>query len=73
MVPVLFSTAAKVDANPAHGIAVVASLGYLGMMAGPPLIGIIAEHSSLTVGLASVAVSAAVLAAAAPRALRLSR
>jgi fucose permease len=70
VVPVLFSTAAKVDANPAHGIAVVASLGYLGMMAGPPLIGIIAEHSSLTVGLVSVAVFAAVLAAAAPRALR---
>jgi len=70
VVPVLFSTAAKVDANPAHGIAVVASVGYLGMMAGPPLIGVIAEHSSLTAGLVSVAVFAAVLAAAAPRALR---
>jgi fucose permease len=73
VVPVLFSTAAKVDANPAHGIAVVASLGYLGMMAGPPLIGIIAEYASLTVGLVSVAVFAAVLSAAAPRALSPSR
>jgi predicted MFS family arabinose efflux permease len=73
VVPVLFSTAAKVDPNPAHGIAVVASLGYLGMMAGPPLIGIIAEYSSLTIGLVSVAVFAAVLAAAAPRALSPSR
>lgn len=73
VVPVLFSTAAKVDANPAHGIAVVASLGYLGMMAGPPLIGIIAEYSSLTVGLVSVVVFAAVLAAAAPRVLSPSR
>lgn len=70
VVPVLFGTAAKLDANPAHGIAVVASVGYFGMMAGPPLIGVIAEHSSLTVGLASVAAFAAVLALAAPRALR---
>jgi len=73
VVPVLFSTAAKLDANPAHGIAVVASVGYLGMMAGPPLIGVIAEHSSLTAGMLSVAVFAAVLSAAAPRALSLSR
>jgi len=70
VVPVLFSAAAKVDANPAHGIAVVASVGYLGMMAGPPLIGIIAEHASLTLGLATVSLFAGVLAAAAPRALR---
>ncbi|MBX3618569.1 MAG: MFS transporter [Rhizobacter sp.] len=70
VVPVLFGTAAKVDANPAHGIAVVASVGYFGMMAGPPLIGVIAEHSSLSAGLASVAVFAAILGLAAPRALR---
>ena len=69
VVPVLFSAAAKVDPNPAHGIAVVASVGYLGMMAGPPLIGIIAEHASLTLGLATVSLFAGVLAAAAPRAL----
>jgi fucose permease len=73
VVPVLFGTAAKVDANPAHGIAVVASVGYFGMMAGPPLIGVIAEYSSLTAGLASVAVFAAVLALAAPKALSPSR
>lgn len=73
VVPVLFGTAAKLDANPAHGIAVVASVGYFGMMAGPPLIGVVAEHSSLTVGLASVAVFAAILALAAPKALSPSR
>lgn len=73
VVPVLFGTAAKLDANPAHGIAVVASVGYFGMMAGPPLIGVIAEHSSLSVGLASVAVFAAILALAAPKALSPSR
>ncbi|MBC7956264.1 MAG: MFS transporter [Cytophagales bacterium] len=70
VVPVLFGTAAKLDANPAQGIAVVASVGYFGMMAGPPLIGVIAEYWSLTAGMASVAVFAAVLALAAPRALR---
>lgn len=70
VVPVLFSAGAKVDANPAHGIAVVASVGYFGMMIGPPLIGVIAEHASLTLGLASVVVFAAVLALASPRALR---
>ncbi len=73
VVPVLFSTAAKLDSNPAHGIAVVASVGYLGMMAGPPLIGVIAEHSTLGWGLSSVAVFATVLALAAPRVLSPSR
>ncbi|MBL0727025.1 MFS transporter [Piscinibacter sp. HJYY11] len=69
VVPVLFGSAAKLDANPAHGIAVVASVGYFGMMAGPPLIGVIAEHSSLTIGLTSVAMFAAILGLAAPKAL----
>jgi predicted MFS family arabinose efflux permease len=70
VVPVLFSAAAQVPGvTPAHGIAAVSSLGYLGMMAGPPLIGVIAEHSSLTIGLATVVVFAVVLAGAAKRAL----
>ncbi|HET7795161.1 MAG TPA: MFS transporter [Rhizobacter sp.] len=69
VVPVLFGSAAKMDANPAHGIAVVASVGYFGMMAGPPLIGVIAEHWSLPAGMASVAVFATILALAAPKAL----
>lgn len=70
VVPVLFSAAAQVPGvTPAHGIAAVSSLGYLGMMAGPPLIGVIAEHSSLTIGLATVVLFAIVLAASARRAL----
>lgn len=73
VVPVLFAAAARVDANPAHGIAAVASVGYFGMMAGPPLIGVIAERSSLSWGMASMALFAAVLAVAAPRALSPSR
>ena len=71
VVPVLFSAAARVPGvTPAHGIAAVASLGYLGMMAGPPLIGVIAERASLTTGLYTVVLFAVVLALAARRALR---
>lgn len=70
VVPLLFSAAARAPGvTPAHGIAAVASLGYLGMMAGPPLIGMIAERSSLTTGLYTVAAFAVVLALAARRAL----
>jgi len=70
VVPVLFSAAARVPGiTPAHGIAAVSGVGYLGMMAGPPVVGIIAESSSLTVGLSVVVIFAVVLAAFARRAL----
>jgi predicted MFS family arabinose efflux permease len=70
VVPVLFSAAAKVPGvSPAHGIAAVSSVGYLGMMAGPPMIGVIAEASSLTAGLFVVVVFAAMFAVFAKRAL----
>jgi len=70
IVPVLFSAAATVPGvKPADGIAAVASLGYFGMMVGPPLIGFVAEHQSLTIGLATVVLAAVMLAAAARPAL----
>ena len=70
VVPVLFSAASKVPGvSAAHGIAAVSSLGYLGMMAGPPLIGMIAEHSSLTAGLSCVVFFALIMAISANRAL----
>ena len=70
VVPVLFSAASKVPGvSAAHGIAAVSSLGYLGMMAGPPLIGMIAEHTSLTAGLSCVVFFALFMAASAQRAL----
>ena len=57
VVPVLFSAASQVPGvSSAHGIAAVSGVGYLGMMAGPPLIGLVAEHSSLTHGLLVVVV-----------------
>jgi predicted MFS family arabinose efflux permease len=70
VVPVLFSAAGQLPGiAPAHGIAAVSSVGYFGMMAGPPLIGFIAQARSLTVGLAVVVVFAAVVAALSRRAL----
>lgn len=71
VVPMLFSAASQVPGvSPAHGIAAVSGVGYLGMMAGPPLIGLIAEHSSLTAGLLVVVVFAVFMALSAKRALR---
>lgn len=70
VVPVLFSTASQAPGvSPAHGIAAVSGVGYLGMMAGPPLIGLVAERSSLTAGLLVVVVFALFMAASAKRAL----
>ena len=71
VVPVLFSAAARVPGvAPADGIAAVAALGYLGMMVGPPLIGVVAEWHTLSAGMALVMLVAAVLSLAARRALR---
>lgn len=71
VVPMLFSAAAQLPGiSPAHGIAAVSGMGNLGMMAGPPLIGLIAEHSSLSVGLLVVVAFASFMAAAAKRALQ---
>ena len=71
IVPVLFSAAGRQPGiAPAHGIAAVSSVGYFGLMAGPPLIGFIAEAQSLTWGLLVVIFFAAVVAAFAGRALQ---
>ncbi|MDI1259021.1 MFS transporter [Aquabacterium sp.] len=70
VVPVLFSAAARVPGvKPADGIAAVAALGYLGMMVGPPLIGVVAEWQTLSSGMALVMLFAATLSLAARRAL----
>lgn len=71
VVPVLFSAASQVPGvSSAHGIAAVSGVGYLGMMAGPPLIGLVAEHSSLTAGLVVVVVFAIFMALTARRAMQ---
>lgn len=66
VVPVMFAAAAQVPGvAPAHGVAAVSSVGYLGFMVGPPLIGALARWSSLTTALWAVALFAVLLGAAA--------
>ncbi|MDB5894976.1 MAG: transporter [Rhodoferax sp.] len=70
VVPVLFSAAALAPGvSAAQGIASVASMGYLGFMVGPPMIGFLAHASSLTAALYVVVGFAALLALGAPRAM----
>ncbi|HET9821924.1 MAG TPA: MFS transporter [Burkholderiaceae bacterium] len=70
VVPVLFVAASRVPgASPAAGIALVSSMGWIGIVIGPPLVGGVAQASSLGVGLAVIVVAAWALALAAHRAL----
>ena len=70
VVPLLFTAASKVPGtSPAHAIAAVSSLGYLGFMGGPPIIGFVAQGTSLGAALWLVVVFAVVLAFGARRAL----
>lgn len=71
IVPVLFSAAARVPGTaPATGIAGVSSVGYVGFMMGPPVIGAIASGSSLAFALLLVAVFAVGVALLSRRAMR---
>jgi fucose permease len=66
VVPVLFAASARVPGvEPARGIAAVSAAAYLGFMAGPPVIGFLAQVSSLTSALYLVVAFAAALAASA--------
>lgn len=56
VVPSVFRTASARGGAPA--LAAVSTMGYTGFLAGPPLIGAIAEAASLTAGLALVAAAA---------------
>ena len=68
--PILYGAAARLPgASPAASIASATSIGYLGLMLGPPLVGAIAQAVSLSAALAVVVVAALALAAA-PWALR---
>lgn len=64
VVPILFAASAKVPGvEPSRGIAAVSAAAYLGFMAGPPVIGLLARVSSLTAALSVVVVFAIALAA----------
>jgi predicted MFS family arabinose efflux permease len=69
VVPLLFSAASRVPGtHAADGIAAVSAVAYLGFMAGPPLIGMLANVSSLTAALYLVVGFAVALALFARRA-----
>ena len=52
LIPLLFSAAARArPGEPGAGIAAVATTGYLGFIAGPPLIGVIADWTGVTAAL----------------------
>ncbi len=67
VVPSLFSAAGMLGPTPAAGIAMAATAGYAGFLAGPPVIGAVADAAGLRLGIALLAAAAAgiaVLAAA---------
>jgi MFS family permease len=60
-VPLVFSAAGRLDSRSAGpGLAAVTTAGYLGFLAGPPVIGVVAQTFTLPVALALVAVLALV-------------
>ena len=64
VVPILFGASARVPGvEPATGIAAVSAVAYLGFMAGPAVIGLLARAASLTAALYVVVVFAVALAA----------
>jgi MFS family permease len=65
ILPTLFSVAARGQARPAAAISTVSTIGYLGFLAGPPVVGIVASASGLRLGLGIVVVLALVIAACA--------
>ncbi len=63
VVPIVFSLAGRVTSVPTGtAIAAVATTGYAGFLVGPPLIGFVAQSTSLPVGLGLVVVFAGLLA-----------
>jgi MFS family permease len=70
VVPVLFSTAGAVESgHPDHAVAAVSTMGYAGVLTGPPLVGFIAQATSLGTAFAMIALLALGMAAAAARAV----
>jgi predicted MFS family arabinose efflux permease len=62
IIPLTFSAAGNAPGLPAGvGIAGVATIGYAGFLAGPPVIGLLSDATSLRVGLALVGVLAGTL------------
>lgn len=70
-VPLAFSTAGKLpDVSPSAGIAGVATIGYAGFLVGPPVIGLVADATSLRFAMLLIALLSGTLVFTA-RSLRL--
>ncbi|MFC9970444.1 MFS transporter [Spirillospora sp. NPDC127200] len=65
VVPIVFTASAHATGAPGPAIAAVSTCGYLGFIAGPPLIGAIAELTGLGPALGVIAVLVALLAVSA--------
>jgi MFS family permease len=65
--PVVFGAAGRGRANAASAVATATTLGYLGLLVGPPLVGAVAQTTSLAVSFVVLAGVAAAVAATASR------
>jgi MFS family permease len=67
--PILFGAAGRsaTDADRGGAVATVTTIGYLGFLAGPPIVGAVAEGVGLSASFLFLAGVAAAVAAAAPR------
>ncbi|HUO09802.1 MAG TPA: MFS transporter [Phycisphaerae bacterium] len=66
--PILFSAGGRTKGvAPSEGIAAVATMGFVGFLIGPPVIGVVADWTSLTWGLGVVVLASGVAAGLAGR------
>jgi MFS family permease len=65
--PVVFGAAGRRRVDPAGSVATVTTLGYVGLFIGPPLVGGLAQATSLRIAFVSLGLIAVVVAAAATR------
>jgi MFS family permease len=64
--PILFAGGGRLEPTaPGRGIAAVTTLGYAGFLAGPPLIGFVAEFTGLSLALGLIVLASVVIAASA--------
>ena len=63
LAPVLFAGGGRLEPNaPGRGIAAVVSMGYAGFLAGPPIIGFVAQVSTMQIALGLTVVAALIIA-----------
>ncbi len=61
--PVMFAGGGRVEPEaPGRGVAAVVTMGYSGSLVGPPIVGMVAEFSSLSAALGLTAIAALIIA-----------